>query len=1068
MSKRRSKHPRRGGWATQFFPRVQWLEDRTVPATFFLDPALTGATTGDIVTFNAGRPGEVQNLIYAETATDWNSFSAADKERAAFSSFNVALEVANDFSPGEDTIRIAASQTPIPVDNSWTAVDQTTGALPISDPLIIVGSGQGATILAPTNDTQFDLGFGPEPDNLTAVFRVADATLTVTDLTFDGAGKNIGFAFAVRDGGAATFDRVTVRNIRFDVPGTAENEGIAFAAFTDPGPDQATLHVLNSRVENYGLHGISYEDANGSVRGTILTGRGAGDGVNNGIQVIGDSTVLITGNTITGHTATTPPFSSSGVVVDETATGAPVVTLIGNRIAGNGIGVFVGDAPGDASLVTAEYNSIVQNFIGMDAENNIGVNAPNNWWGPGGPFHPTDNPGGLGNPVTDNVNFVPFLTQPTPVASASSTAEYINAITIVGVAVSPAPGQPDPVPSGPVAFSVIFARPVTGFDPSDVQVLTVPGGTPNVTVSGSGAVYTVTINGLAGQGQVAIRIPAGAAITADGFLSSDSGIASVNFGAPVNTPPVISTIPAQTAQVGVASPTIPFLVIDAETPANQLIVTPTSSNPAVVPNANIVLGGTGTNRTISFTPTAAGTTIITVTVQDAAGATNSTQFVVTAQEAPVNQPPTITPIGNQTAQIGTATTPAAFVVADDQTPAAQLIVTAVSDNQAIVPNANIVISGTGANRTISVTPIAAGTANITVTVQDADGLTSSTAFAVTGTSVEPPPPGPVLLGTEQFAVGPDIGGAPIINFYNPDGTVRFTQTVFASDFLGGVRTAVGDVNGDGIPDIAVGSGPGATTAVRVLSGVDGAELFRIVPFEESFTGGVYVALGDLTGDGLADLVITPDEGGGPRARIFRGGDFALIEDFFGIEDVNFRGGARPAIADINGDGIGDLLIAAGFGGGPRVAGFNGASLGVGLEGPVKLFADFFMFEDTLRNGVFIAGGDINGDGFADVIGGGGPGGGPRVFVLSGAELLGNVQVQLANFFAGNVENRGGIRVTAKDLDGDDRADIVVGDGTGAGSRVTAYLGENIPTDGTPPVHFAFDAFPGFDGGVFVG
>ncbi|HEY8503942.1 MAG TPA: hypothetical protein VIL46_05130, partial [Gemmataceae bacterium] len=123
----------------------------------------------------------------------------------------------------------------------------------------------------------------------------------------------------------------------------------------------------------------------------------------------------------------------------------------------------------------------------------------------------------------------------------------------------------------------------------------------------------------------------------------------------------------------------------------------------------------------------------------------------------------------------------------------------------------------------------------------------------------------------------------------------------------------------------------------------------------------------------------------------------------------------------------------------------------------------------LRNGVFVTAGDLDGDGAADVVAGGGPGGGPRVFALSGRDLArGGVQVQLANFFAGDVSNRGGVRVAAKDLDGDDRADLVTGSGTAAGSRVTAYAGKDIPPDGAPPVLAEFDAFPGFTGGVFVG
>jgi hypothetical protein len=172
---------------------------------------------------------------------------------------------------------------------------------------------------------------------------------------------------------------------------------------------------------------------------------------------------------------------------------------------------------------------------------------------------------------------------------------------------------------------------------------------------------------------------------------------------------------------------------------------------------------------------------------------------------------------------------------------------------------------------------------------------------------------------------------------------------------------------------------------------------------------------------------------------------------------------------VNGDGVGDLVVAAGFEGGPRVATWDGRTLPSG--DPVRLFNDFFAFEQTLRNGVFIAAGDIDGDGKADLIAGGGPGGGPRVEVFSAADLLSSGGVSLtplANFFGGDPNNRGGIRVAVKNLDGDRKADVVVGDGTGAGSAVTAYLGKTITATATPPTDFAFDAFPGFGGGVFVG
>ena len=74
---------------------------------------------------------------------------------------------------------------------------------------------------------------------------------------------------------------------------------------------------------------------------------------------------------------------------------------------------------------------------------------------------------------------------------------------------------------------------------------------------------------------------------------------------------------------------------------------------------------------------------------------------------------------------------------------------------------------------------------------------------------------------------------------------------------------------------------------------------------------------------------------------------------------------------------------------------------------------------------------------------------------------------LANFFAGNTENRSGVRVAVKDLDGDDQIDLVVGDVQNAGSRVTGYRGKDL-TGGQTTQAFGLDTYPGFNGGVFVG
>src|SRR4051794_24205548 len=92
-----------------------------------------------------------------------------------------------------------------------------------------------------------------------------------------------------------------------------------------------------------------------------------------------------------------------------------------------------------------------------------------------------------------------------------------------------------------------------------------------------------------------------------------------------------------------------------------------------------------------------------------------------------------------------------------------------------------------------------------------------------------------------FAVGTDAGFLGGATLCNPDGSARFSVQPFGASFGGGVRVAVGDVNGDGTPDLVTAAGPGGAPVVRTFSGVDGSELGSFLAFEPTFTGGVNVA-----------------------------------------------------------------------------------------------------------------------------------------------------------------------------------------------------------------------------------
>src|SRR6266705_2546284 len=198
-----------------------------------------------------------------------------------------------------------------------------------------------------------------------------------------------------------------------------------------------------------------------------------------------------------------------------------------------------------------------------------------------------------------------------------------------------------------------------------------------------------------------------------------------------NTEPTISKVPAQATNEDTPSSTIGFTVGDAETPAGSLTVSGSSSVQTLVPNANIVFGGTGANRTVTLTPAANqfGTATITLTVSDGQLST-STSFQLTVNS--VNDAPTITGIGNQTTTTGTAVGPINFTVGDVETPAGSLTVSGSSSNQTLMPDANIVLGGSGANRTVTLTPAAGqtGTATITLTVSDGS-LTTSGGFLLT-------------------------------------------------------------------------------------------------------------------------------------------------------------------------------------------------------------------------------------------------------------------------------------------------------------------------------------------------
>lgn len=93
-----------------------------------------------------------------------------------------------------------------------------------------------------------------------------------------------------------------------------------------------------------------------------------------------------------------------------------------------------------------------------------------------------------------------------------------------------------------------------------------------------------------------------------------------------------------------------------------------------------------------------------------------------------------------------------------------------------------------------------------------------------------------------FAVGADAGGGPAVNVYDAStGVLKTSFFAFAPSFRGGVRVAVGDVNGDGTDDIITAAGPGGGPQVTVYDGNTFQPILSFFGLAPTFTGGVYVA-----------------------------------------------------------------------------------------------------------------------------------------------------------------------------------------------------------------------------------
>jgi hypothetical protein len=262
----------------------------------------------------------------------------------------------------------------------------------------------------------------------------------------------------------------------------------------------------------------------------------------------------------------------------------------------------------------------------------------------------------------------------------------------------------------------------------------------------------------------------------------------------------------------------------------------------------------------------------------------------------------------------------------------------------------------------------------------------------------------------------------------------------------------------------VGGAPGRVQ-IRRLG--DSALVADFAPFGNAYTGGVSVAMGDINKDGYRDIVVAAASGN-PHVKIYDGWllstgysasnpEAALMTQLFPFS-LQFNVGANVALGDVDGDGWSDVIAGA-TAGNPHVKLFSGKYLSFGYA-ENSLVRELFAYGLQFNVGAHVAAGDFDKDGYAEIVTGA-TAGNPHVKVFDGESFaFGSSLAIMDEFFAYGLQFNVGVFVTSGDTNGDFVPDIITGAGIG-NPHVKVYDGRAVAAGAVPMTNNSWAVFSQF-------